>query len=401
MVPRERVIAAIEHKNPDRLPVDLGGSIVTGINSMAYRRLKSYLGFGAGPSRVTNIILLLSEVEQELLDLWQLDVLPLNRLDAAPGVPLTGGWKNHALPDGNPALFPAAFSPKIGKDGSWELFDGDRVISRLNSGSGSFVPTYFPLKGADLAALEAFELPVISDRELDYLHSKAKELYENTDYAIFGWFDGSIFERSQFLCSWEGFMLRLGADLEFVNKLLTKLTSRIIADLELYLDAVGDYIQVIGFGDDFGIQSGPQLAPRQFREVVKPFLKNLYSTAHRLSKARVFLHSCGSVYEFIEDFIEIGVDILNPVQTSALNMEPERLKREFGSRITFWGGGVDVQHILPKATPEQVRRNVRFHIEALNHNGGYIFAPVHNIQADVPVENIAAMYEESLRFRCL
>ena len=193
-------------------------------------------------------------------------------------------------------------------------------------------------------------------------------------------------------------MIRLGAEPEFTKRLLGKLTDRVIEDLHLYLEAVGKYIQVIGFGDDFGIQNGPQISPAQFRKEIKPHLARIYSTAHSLGEARVFLHSCGSVYEFIEDFIEIGVDILNPVQTSALNMEPERLKKEFGNRIVFWGGGSDVQELLPQGSPEEVRKDVRRRLAVMRPGGGYVFAPIHNLQADVPPENIIAMFDEASRF---
>jgi uroporphyrinogen decarboxylase len=402
MTSRERVTAAINHTQPDRLPLDLGGSIVTGINAMAYARLKRHLKdqgwrFPADAIKVTNIILLLAEVEPEVIDYWDLDVLPLDRYFAAPGVPQSGRWKAHPLPDGSPALFPEDFQPVIEEDGTWKLFEGEVMTNLLSPGSGSFVPAHFPLGDLSLQELERYPLPRIADVELQSLRDRARDLYENTDKALFGWFNGSIFETGQFLSGFDTFYMRLVGEPEFSRRLLERLTEAVIEDLRLYLEAVGEYIQVIGFGDDLGFQNGPQIDPRLFRSLIKPLLKQIYSTAHSLSPAKVFLHSCGSVYEFIEDFIEIGVDILNPVQTSAAHMEVELLKKRFGDRIVFWGGGADVQSILPQGSADDVRRDVRHRIEVMQPGGGFVFAPIHNLQADIPPENILAMYEEARR----
>ena len=393
---RERVRAALDHRQPDRVPIDLGGSIVTGINAMGYARLKRHLGL-PGPVRVTNVILLLAEVEEELREPWGVDVLPVPRYFAAPGVPLAGRWREHPLPDGTPALFPQGFAPRLRADGAWELLEDGQAASVLSPGSGSFVPARFPLAGATLGELEAWQPPRITAEELEFLHRTARRLHADTDKALFGWFNGSIFEQSQFLCGWDEFLVRLAVDPPFADRLLEKLAEVAVADLRLYLQAVGPYLEVVGFGDDFGMQGGLQLSPAMFRERVKPHLARIYTAAHAGSQAKVFLHSCGSVVELIEDFIQIGVDILNPVQTSAAGMEPQRLKREFGERIVFWGGGADVQRVLPLGTPAEVRRDVRRRLEILAPGGGFVFAPIHNLQADVPPENVAAMYEEAAR----
>ncbi len=393
---RERVRAALAHRQPDRVPIDLGGSIVTGINAVGYARLKRHLGL-PGPARVTSVTLLLAEVEEELAARWGLDVLPVPRYHAAPGVPLSGGWREHPLPDGTPALFPSAFSPRIRADGAWELLEQGQVGSRLSPGSGSFVPARFPLAGASLEQLEAWEPARITAEELEFLGRIAQRLHETTDKALFGWFNGSIFEQSQFLCGWDEFLVRLAVDPPFADRLLAKLADAAIGDLRLYLQAAGPYLEVVGFGDDFGTQAGLQLSPAMFRERIKPHLARIYSAAHAVSRARVFLHSCGAVAELIEDFIQIGVDILNPVQTSAAGMQPAGLKARFGERIVFWGGGADVQRILPLGTPEEVRRDVRRRLEVFTPGGGYVFAPIHNLQADVPPENVVAMYEEAAK----
>jgi uroporphyrinogen decarboxylase len=393
---RQRVRAALNHRPPDRVPIDLGGSIVTGINAMGCVRLKRHLGL-PGPAKVTNVILLLAEVEKELAGRWGVDVLPVPRYYAAPGISLAGGWREHPLPDGMPALFPQGFAHRLRADGAWELLEEGQVTSVLLPGSGSFVPARFPLAGANLGELEAWQPARITGEELEFLRRIARSLYEGTDKALFGWFGGSIFEQAQFLCGWDEFLMRLAADPPFADRLLEKLAEAAVADLRLYLQAVGPYLEAVGFGDDFGFQGGLQISPAMFREHIKPHLARIYAAAHAGSRAKVFLHSCGSVVELIEDFIQIGVDILNPVQTSAAGMEPERLKAQFGERIAFWGGGAHVQHILPLGTPAEVRRDVRRRLEIFAPGGGFVFAPIHNLQADVPPENVVAMYEEAAR----
>jgi uroporphyrinogen decarboxylase len=393
---RERVRAALDHRPPDCLPIDLGGSLVTGINAIGYARLKRHLGL-SGPARVTSVILLLAEVEEPLIERWGVDVLPVPRYFAAPGIPLDGRWREHPLPDGTPALFPWAFAPRIRTDGGWELMEEGALASVLSAGSGSFVPARFPLAGASLEELEAWQPPEIGAEELEFLRRTARGLYEGTDKALFGWFGGSIFEQAQFLCGWDEFMIRLAADPPFADRLLEKLTEAAIADLRLYLRAVGPYLEAVGIGDDFGVQGGLQISPGMFRERIKPHLARIYAAAHAGSRAKVFLHSCGSVVELIEDFIQIGVDILNPVQTSAVGMQPELLKERFGERITFWGGGADAQRILPLGSPEEVRADVRRRLEVFAPGGGFVFAPIHNLQADVPPENVVAMYEEAAK----
>jgi uroporphyrinogen decarboxylase len=362
---------------------------------MAYQKLKAHLGLQDQPSRVSNIILFVAEVDEEVRQRYSIDVVALDRMEAAPGVERNSGWKEHPLPNGEPALFPEAFNPYLRDDGGWELYHEELLQNVLSPVTGSFMPAYFPLQGATLKELEEYEFPLIDDRELAYLGEQARDLFENTEYAVFGWFGGSIFEETHYLLGFEEVMYRLAKDVNFMDRLFQRLTEQATANVERYLEAVGSYIQVIGFYDDFGIQTGPMIAPTLFRELIKPRLAAVYDLVHELSEAFVFLHSCGSVYEFMEDFIDVGVDVLNPLQTSASGMDPARLKKEYGERIAFWGGGCDVQRTLPLGQPREVREEVRRRIEILGEGGGYVFAPIHNILADVPPENVAAMYGEA------
>jgi uroporphyrinogen decarboxylase len=395
MTSRERVLASLDHVKPDRIPIDLGGSICTSINVMAYQELKRHLGCHDTRSRVSNIVLFVPEVSEEVRQHLHVDVVALDRLEAAPGVYNSGVWKEHALPNGEMAFFPEGFEPVIREDGTWELYHEGIKKGRLSPHSGSFVPTHFPLAGATMKELEGYDFSPISGVELEQLAMKAKALHEGTDYAIFGWLGGSVFEATHYLLGFDEAMYRLAGDVPFMVRLFERLTEQAVKNVELYTEAVGAYIHVIGFYDDFGIQTGPMISPVLFRELIKPHLKRIYGRVHALSDARVFLHSCGSVYEFMEDLVEVGVDILNPVQTSAAHMQPEALKEAFGDRIVFWGGGCDVQRVLPLGSVEEVRRDVKSRIETLGRNGGFVFAPIHNILSGVPPENVAAMYDEA------
>jgi len=397
MTSRERVVTALHHEQPDRVPIDLGGSISTSINAMAYGRLKAHIGMSDPRPRVSNIVLFVPELDEEIRHLFRVDVVALDRLEAAPGILRNGRWKQLSLPDGEQGLFPWDFEPVIRDDGTWELLHEGVLKGVLSPETGSFVPAYFPLRSATMEELEEFEFPIIDEPELCYLRERARDLYENTECAVFGWLGGSIFEETHYLMGFEEVMYRLAGERKFMERLFDRLAEQVMLNAESYLGAVGKYIQVIGFYDDFGIQTGPMISPALFRELIKPRLREVYRRVHELSDAFIFLHSCGSVYQFVDDFIEIGVDILNPVQTSASGMEPARLKEEFGGRISFWGGGCDVQRVLPLGTPGEVRVDVRRRVETFGAGGGFVFAPIHNILADVPPENIAAMYEEASR----
>ena len=193
-------------------------------------------------------------------------------------------------------------------------------------------------------------------------------------------------------------MIDMAAQPKLAEALAQKLADRWIANLTRYLDAVGDYIHIIQMGDDLGTQSGPQMSPRMYRQIIKPAHRRVYECVKANSDLYIFLHTCGSIYKLIPDLIEVGVDILNPVQISAAEMDPVRLKREFGRDVTFWGGGANTQHVLPNATPGEVRQHVRELIEIFAPGGGFVFCQVHNIQANVPPENVVAMFETALEF---
>lgn len=400
---RERVLTALRHQEPDRVPIDLDGMRSTSIMAVAYNRLKAYLGITGGETRMYDLMQQLAQPEPPILERFGVDVLPLPLPHSLWGFePTNPAWKPWTLPDGSPALVPSGFNPVQNERGDWLVLDNEgRTAYRMPAGGLYFDQVYHPLAEATMVAeIEAFELPDISEEELVWLRGEARRLYETTDRAIMGEFGGNILEGAQGLRGWERFMMDMALEPKLAQALTQKLADHYVANLPRYLGAVGDYIQIIQMGDDLGTQRGPQMSPDMYRSIIKPAHRQVYEYVKTHSDLYIFLHTCGSIYRLIPDLIEVGVDILNPVQISAVDMDPARLKREFGQDVVFWGGGANTQHVLPDATPAEVRRHVRELIEIFAPGGGYVFCQVHNIQANVPPENVVAMFETALEFGC-
>jgi len=389
---RERVLAALRHEEPDRVPIDLGGMASTGIHAVAYNRLKRHLGLN-GTTQVFDITQHLAEVKEPVRSRLGVDVVALPRIEVLPGV-RNIHWQPWTLPDGSPAEISADFQPVRTADGGWEVHGpGGIVLYRMPRGGFYFDPVEAPLAHADPDTLRSLELPRIGDEELHLLRERARALYTETDYAIVGAFGGNLLEVGQSLRGWTQFMIDLASALGWLEDFLERIAEMWMDNLARYLDAVGEYIQVIQFGDDLGEQQRPLISPAMYRRLFKPRHARMFGYVHAHSDCAVFLHSCGSIYELIPDLIEAGVDVLNPVQTSAARMDPARLKREFGDRLVFWGGGCHTQRVLPRGTPAEVAADVRERLRVFATGGGYIFAAIHNILPEVPPENVVAMFD--------
>jgi uroporphyrinogen decarboxylase len=395
---RERILKTLRHEEPDRIPLDLGAMMSTGIMGIAYNSLKKYLGIHSGRTRMYDLGQQLAEPEREVLEIIGADVLPLiAKRNLKPSV--DDQWKKSKLPDGSECEVPEWFNPEVLSDGSQVLKNDEGiVIARMPAGGYYFDGVYYALEGINTIEemerkVEGYLYGPADEETIENLHKQAKHLYETTDYALMLNGAGSIYEWAQGLRGWGQFMMDLAAEPGFAGVLLDRLVDVHIRRLEKLLPAVEGYVQVVQVGDDLGMQDGPQISPRLYREIVKPRHKRLYRYIKEHSSAYLFLHTCGSVYEFIPDFIEMGVDILNPVQVSAKDMDTRRLKREFGKDMVFWGGGCDTQKVLPFGTPQDVEKEVRKRIQDLANGGGFVFNQSHNIQAGVPPENIMAMYE--------
>jgi uroporphyrinogen decarboxylase len=408
MTSRERVLSAIAHREPDRVPIDCGAMRSTGIQAIAYNRLKAYLGVRGGRTRVFDMVQQLAEPEAWYLDRFRIDAINAGReFDPI-------GWKAWTLPDGSPCEVPA-YCDLRREGGEWFVYNAEgTAVGRMIPGATYFTQACFPMseddwepKLADLprqmgkvcwaAMAEPIYADGLSDANLRRIGAHLAELRRRSDRAIMIAFGANLFEWGTFLRRMDNFLLDLAAEPAKAERLLDRLVETHLAGLDRLLPAVGDNVDIIQLGDDLGTESGPFFSPEMYRRFFKP--RHTAIVSHIKKKApnlKVFLHSCGSLYKLLPDLIEAGFDVINPVQISAADMEPEKLKREFGKDITFWGGGCDTQHILAQGTPQEVKDNVRRNIDALAPGGGFVFCQVHNILSEVPPANVVAMYEAAM-----
>ena len=402
---RERVLQAVSHHQPDRVPIDFSGHRSSGIMAIAYKELKQYLGITSGDIYVYDFVQQLAIVEPDVLDRFQVDTIELGR-----GFSLKPtDWRDWILPDGTPCKIPAFINPvKINDD--WHIYDPDGTLTAIQkAGSLYFEQTCFPLldyagDSFDLlpdamnkvmwASLGSPPAPIeFDDAGLSQLTAGAKALRQSTDRAIIGLFGGNLMEWGQFLFRMDNFLLLLAAEPQRMHKFLDSILEIHLDNLHKFLSAVGPYIDIVLFGDDLGMQNGPQVSPRMYRKFFLPRHRQLWQTAKSLSSAKVMLHSCGSVAAYMPMFIEAGLDILQPIQTTAKDMDTTYLKREFGRDLCLWGGGCDTQVILPRGTPGDVAQDVRTRVDILFPEGGFVFQQVHNIMADIPPANIVTMFD--------
>jgi len=400
---RERVLAALDHRETDRVPIDFSGHRSSGISAIAYAGLRKVLGMEEKVVRVYDPIQQLAVVDHEVLELFGVDTIELGRGFALD----EDSWAPWTLPDQTPCLMPIWALPERA-EGQWVIRSGSgREIARMPDGALYFEQSYFPFAakaGLDSlpgvmeegmwTAVASPPGPLVEGDRGDELFSEgAKKLRENTDRAVLGLFGGNLFEMGQCLYRNDNFFMLLAGEPKEAHRFLDKMVEIHLTNLERYIACVGDYIDIIVFGDDLGMQTGPQISPSMYREFFKPRHRLLWNRAKELGELKVMLHSCGGIRQLIPDLIEAGVDAINPVQISCSGMDTAELKKEFGSEMTFWGGGCDTGDILPHGTPETVERHVREQVKILSPNGGFVFQQVHNILADVPAENIVAMFE--------
>jgi uroporphyrinogen decarboxylase len=370
MKPRERLLTALRHREPDRVPIDLGGNS-TGIEAEAYDRLKDWIGFKG-------------ETRTFVRDHVELDDPILERFGVDTRYVRVGAPREYVM--------------KVEKDNSYLDIWGTRW--KKPPGSFYWDMVDYPIKEPTLAALKKYRWPDPRDSgRTEGLKERAKKLFETTDYAIvldaagFG-----VFETGWMLRGVENFLMDMAAEPKFAEAVMEGVADYLVALYDRVLAEVGEYLQVVMVGDDLGTQHGPMISPTAYRKLVKPAQKRIWQFIKERTRAYLFLHSCGSVRKFIPDWIELGLDILNPVQVAARDMDPRELKREFGKDLTFWGGGCDTQKVLTFGTPDDVEKEVRKRISQFAPGGGFVFNQVHNIQPQVPPENIVRMFETVLKY---
>ena len=399
---QERVLAAINHQEPDRVPLDLGGTRVTGVAIGAYARLVDHLGLPASdggtattaPPRVMDVWQMLVWVEQPVIVALGVDVLPVPRLVQDFGVRMDR-WIPWRLPeDGTPVQMPGGFDPVVEDDGSLSLFLDSQPVARKVPASPYFDRLIDLRVSEDLPALESIRLPILSDEELAWRRHWAETLRAETDKAITGDFGFNLGRWG----SYADWFYALAARPDYVRAWYDAKIEALLTNVELYAQAVGDKIDVIWLMEDFGTQQGMMISPRTFKSLIAPYYKRLFDWIHGHTRWKIFFHSCGGIYPIIGTLVECGVDILNPVQVTAAGMDASRLKAEFGDRLTFWGGGIDTQTVLPYGSRDEIRSQVRDRIRTFAPGGGFVFATVHNIQADIPAERIATLMDAVREF---
>jgi uroporphyrinogen decarboxylase len=369
----------LNHQEPDRIPIDLGGTIVSSIVKQSYIELKQYLGLPLESIKMLDYVQQLPYVDDRLLERFGVD------------------FRMVQLPSAT------SLDVEIFEEGEYFAFI-DRWGSKLHMPKNKglyFDWVEFPIKDTTVTALDHYRWPEPDSVEVNQqLGMQAKKLYETTDYALVGSavIGGGIFEQPARVMGLENFMMALVTEHTFADRLMGTITDIYIESCRRYLDQVGPYIQVFTFWDDLAGQNGWLINPVVYLNIIKPKQKRLVEEIKKKTDAKLFYHSCGATRGLIPDLIEIGFDILNPVQVSAKGMDTKELKRDFGKEIVFWGGGVDTQHVLPFGNLEQVSDEVKRRIDDLAPGGGFVFAAVHNIQAHVPPQNIVAAFDTALEY---
>ena len=379
MNPRERVLRALNHQEGDRIPIDLGATIVSSIAKKSYIELKNYLGMPVEEITMLDHVQQLPYVEDALLDRFGVDFRLVQLPSAtAPGLSVFEEGDYYAFVDrwGSKLHMPK-------KDGLY--FDW----------------VDFPIKEPTLQALDSYQWPHPDPMPLNVqLADQAKYLFENTDFALVGSgvIGGGIFEQPARMMGMQNFLMALVAEPQFADRLMEGITDLYIESCNNYLDQVGQYLQVFTYWDDVNTQTGWLIRPGLYRKMIKPKQRRLVDAIKKKTNAKIFFHGCGAVFDLIPDLIDVGFDILNPVQVSARGMDTKKLKQTYGKDITFWGGGADTQYILPSGTPQEVADEVKRRIDDLAPGGGFVFAAVHNIQAYVPPQNIVALFDTALQY---
>ena len=415
---RERVLAALNHQEPDRIPMDMGATFYTGISACALYRLREYFGLEQKPIDIFEISQMIGWMEPDIIERMDLDIVGLPQAKDYSGVPIYGPKQQIPMPDGTPVTISAQHTFRINEQGRRFLYP---------QGDGSVDPSYVMPEGGyffdaihrspefdedDLRPAEDFaedfKVKMITDEDADWLAENAKLLRE-TGKAVIGMQRTSLGDASELegpqvlhptgIRSYQDWSMAQLLYPDYVEEVFDMWTEAGLKNLEIYRQAVGDNIDIINIsGTDLGTQVGQLMSVNTFRELYKPHFKRLNDWIHANTNWKIHYHSCGAIRPFLDDFVDMGVDIINPVQTTATGMDPQELKDTYGKKLVFWGGGVDTQDTLPNKSPEEIREHVRRNLRIFAPGGGFIFTTIHNIMGDVPADHIAAAFEAARDF---
>jgi hypothetical protein len=417
MTGRERVRTALEHKQPDRVPLDLGGCAQTTAHIGVIARLREHFGLERRPVKVEEPYTMMGRFDEDLKAALGVDVDSLPGLYSFFGV-ARDGWKDYTLEDGLQVLVPQGF--EVTRDQAGNLFtypqgDTSALPSAVMPKGGYYFDAIIrqeplPADDAELKLEDNLEeFTEITQAELDFLRAQLPA-NRRSGRALFGVVPGAgLGDIACVPAPWlkhpkgirdiTEWYISTATRREFLHRLFDRQTDIVLANLERIHRAVGESVDVAWVcGTDFGTQSSTFCSPQTYRELYQPYYLKVNSWIHRHTHWKTFKHCCGSIAGFMEGFIASGFDVINPVQWTAANMDPVRLKREFGDRIVFWGGGVDTQKTLPFGTPAQVWSEVLAACAIFAPGGGFVFNTIHNIQAKTPIENVIAMLDAVRQF---
>lgn len=374
---RERLELALNHKEADRVPIDLNGTKQTGITVGAYKDLVEYLNIKSD-IQIVNQVQQTVNVNDEVLCMFGVDTIKISANTSST-------WKFIRYED----------------DENYYFKDEWKITWKMPKSSQRYFDIHkHPFAGSSFEEIKNFKWPDPNDKHrFGGLKKRAKEIFDNTDKAIIAEQPSGpgILELAVFLTGFEEFFINMLTDKKKVTYILDSITEIYMEMWLNYLSEIGDYTNVCAIAEDLGFQTGPIMSVELYKEILEPHLKKLVESIKYKTKAKIFIHSCGDVTRFIPSLINIGIDILNPIQVSAINMgDTGNLKKQYGRDLVFWGAGCDSQYILPFGTEKEVINEVKRRIDDLSPNGGFIFAPIHNIQSGVPPKNIIALYETAL-----
>ena len=415
MTSKERVLTSVNHQTPDKIPVDFGATPVTGIHALAIENLRNYFGLPYRPVKVNEPYQMLGEIEDDLAEILGIDTVPVSPRKTMFGFP-NENWKEFKTPWDQVVLVPEKFNVTTDEYGNIYMHpQGDTSVppSAKMPANGYFFDALFrqdPIDHNNLHVEDNLEeFSDISEEDLDFFKREVDKAYA-TGKAVVANFGGMALGDIALVPAvdrihpkgirevTEWYMATIMHP-DYVAKIFEVETDIAVRNLEKIYQTVGNKVDVAYIcGTDFGTQNSQFCSEETLQTLYGPYYKKLTGWIHEHTSWKTFKHSCGSVEPFMNDFIEFGFDIINPVQVSATGMEPSHLKNSFGEHLTFWGGGVDTQHVLPFGTPKEVEKQVLRHCEIFSKNGGFVFNTVHNIQANVPVENIVAMLNAVRKF---
>ena len=413
MTSRERVEMVLDHREPDHVPLDLGASAVTGMQVDTVYQLRQSLQLDppGTPVKVTEPYQMLGEIKPDLMEALGVDVVGLGKPATMFGFKNTG-WKPWTTFEGTPVMVPEGFNTEPDANGDILMYpEGDKSAppsGRMPKGGFYFdsIVRQPPIDESTLSVEDNLEeFGSITDEDLEHFRREAERLSTQTDKAILANFGGTAFgdialvpapwlKHPKGIRDIEEWYISTVTRRDHVYKIFERQCEIGIGNLEKIFAAIGNRVTAVFVsGTDFGQQNGPFISLNSYCDLFKPFHREVNNWIHKNTRWKSFIHSCGSVRALLPDFVDAGFDIINPVQCSAAGMAPEELKKEFGERVTFWGGGVDTQRTLPFGTPEEVRQEVCSRLKIFGKSGGYVFNTTHNVQARVPAQNVLAMYE--------